>query len=307
MLAGQLAAQRLGLFVRFARAPGYPHPVECVALHQAHLGRQLGNVPRNAEYQAHHGVVRGARVKADGDGRVDKVIARREQGRQGAAQLRVVPEDIAHAVLGEHVFNRRQVLKVVRERDEVLPGQVRGGAHACKRNLDIGRHGPPAAPQHVGDDQPAELLDCRDERDGGRAAVVPAVRADQPLDGEKVGQDRAEVLAGQGRSYADDAVAGQQAGAAALCYKACRRRLARPRQVPSGPRPPHAEPRRGGKAGRSLPHAGAKKGAHARAGAWPRGSSGCTACPRGPSCTFPPRTGSRRGSPPRARPDARTP
>ena len=46
---------------------------------------------------------------------------------------------------------------------------------------------------------------------------------------------------------------------------------------------------------------------HARAGCFPTGSSGCTACPLGPSCTSRPRTGSRQESPPRARPDARTP
>ena len=64
-------------------------------------------------------------------------------------------------------------------------------------------------------------------------------------------------------------------------------------------------PRRGRAGSPPRPHE--KYARHARAGCFPTGSSGCTACPLGPSCTSRPRTGSRQESPPRARPDARTP
>ena len=76
-----------------------------------------------------HGTRRACR--GHGEGRVDQVVPPRDQGNNGVARARVVPEHAANSVIGGRPFDRPNVLKVVRERDERLAGCAR------KKNLGV--------------------------------------------------------------------------------------------------------------------------------------------------------------------------
>ena len=68
-----------------------------------------------------------ARMQGHGEGRVDQAAPRRDQGNNGVAWARVVPEHAANSVIGGRPFDRPCVLKVVRGRDERLAGCARKG------------------------------------------------------------------------------------------------------------------------------------------------------------------------------------